>query len=183
MLYVKLSLRHYTRLADLAQLERTTRMKHVFRFVMIAALLTLGVGVTTAGEKPPVVVTAFMSDAGPYGESWVLTMTPDGRVSLTVLYMRSPSGSVMARFDLGDAAIEAIYEAITSERFFDLPPKLEPKVLSFHKPALQLDVRVGSTHHNVNLYDPKQLGKEIAVERFRKVWNAVFATIPLKPAW
>ncbi len=158
-------------------------MKHLFQFVMIAVLLTLGVGVATAEEKPPVVVTAVMSNAGPYGESWVLTMTPDGRVSLTVLYMGNPSGSLMARFDLGDAAIEAIYKAITSERFFDLPPKLEPKVLPFHKPALQLDVRVGSTHHNVNLYDPEQLGKDTTVERFRKVWNAVFATIPLKPVW
>lgn len=52
-----------------------------------------------------------------------------------------------------------------------------------HKPALQLDVRVGSTHHNVNVYDPKQLEKDMAVERFRKVWNAVFATIPVKPTW
>lgn len=150
---------------------------------MIAALLTLGVKVAPAGEKPPVVVTALMSNAGPYGELWVLTMTPDGRVSLTVLYMGNPSGSLMARFDLGDAGTEAIHEAVTSEHFFDLPPKLEPKVLAFHRPALQLDVRVGSTHHNVNLYDPEQLGKDIAVERFRKVWNAVFAAIPLKPAW
>jgi hypothetical protein len=158
-------------------------MKHLFRFVLIAALLTLGVEVAAAGEKPPVVVTAFMSTAGPYGESWVLTMTPDGRVSLTVLYMGSPGGSLMARFDLDDAAIVAVYKAITSERFFDLPPKLEPKVLPLHKPSLQLDVRVGSTHHNVNLYDPQPLGKDISVERFRKVWNAVFATIPLKPVW
>ena len=89
----------------------------------------------------------------------------------------------MARFDLGDAAVVAIYEAIRNERFFDLPPKLEPRVSPLHKPSLQLDVRVGSTHHNVNLYDPQQLGKDIAVERFRKVWNAVFAAIPLKPAW
>jgi hypothetical protein len=158
-------------------------MKHLFRFVLISALLTFGVGVTPAAQNPPVVVTAFMSNAGPYGESWVLTMTPDGRVSLTVLYMGNPGGTLMARFDLRDPAIEAISEAITSERFFDLPSKIEPKVLPMHKPALQLDVRVGSTHHNVNVYDPKQLEKDAAVERFRKVWNAVFATIPIKPAW
>lgn len=29
-----------------------------------------------------------------------------------------------ARFDLRDPAIEAIHEAIKSDRFFDLPPKL-----------------------------------------------------------
>ncbi|RJQ53346.1 MAG: hypothetical protein C4526_06780 [Nitrospiraceae bacterium] len=158
-------------------------MKQLFQFAMIATLLTLGLGVATAQEKPLVVVTAFMSNAGPYGESWVLTMTPEGRVSLTVLYMGNPGGSLMARFDLNDAAIEAIRKAATSEHFFELPPKLEPKVLAIHKPALQLDVRVGSTHHNVNLYDPAQLGKDTAVERFLKVWNAVFAAIPLKPAW
>jgi hypothetical protein len=98
-------------------------MKHLFRFVLVSALLTFGVGVTPAAQNPPVVVTAFMSNAGPYGESCM------------------------------------------------------------HKPALQLDVRLGSTHHNVNVYDPKQLEKDAAVERFRKVWNAVFATIPIKPAW
>jgi hypothetical protein len=150
---------------------------------MIAILLALGLRVAVAGENPPVVVTAFMSNAGPYGESWVLTMTPEGRVSLTVFYMGAPGGSLMARFDLGDAAIATIHEAIAGERFFDLPPKLEPKILPFHKPSLQLDVRVGSAHHNVNLYDPQQLGKDSAVERFRKVWNAVFAALPLKPAW
>ncbi|NJN39961.1 MAG: hypothetical protein HC807_02575 [Gammaproteobacteria bacterium] len=158
-------------------------MKRLIHSVMIAALLTFAVGVSAAEDQPPVVVTALISTAGPYGESWVLTMTPEGRASLRVFYLGNPNGSVMAHFDLGDKAIEAIRKAVTSERFFEIPPKLAPKSAAFHKPALQLDVRVGSTHHNVNLYDPVQLENDPAVERFRRVWNAVFAAIPLKPMW
>ena len=158
-------------------------MKRLFQSVTIAALLTFAVGTAATEEPPPVIVTAFMSTAGPYGESWVLTMSPEGRASLRVHYLGNPSGSLMAHFELGDKAIEAIRKVVTSERFFEIPAKLAPKVSAFHKPALQLDVRVGSTHHNVNLYDPAQLGRDAAVERFRQVWNAVFAAIPLKPAW
>lgn len=72
--------------------------------------------------------------------------------------MGNPSGRLMARFELGDKGIEAIRQAVASERFFEVPAKLAPEVSAFHKPALQLDVRVGSLHHNVNLYDPEQLG-------------------------
>ena len=89
----------------------------------------------------------------------------------------------MAHFELGDKGIEAIRKAVTSERYFEIPAKLAPKSVAIHMPALQLDVRVGRTHHNVNIYDPAQLGKDKSVERFRQVWNAVFASIPLKPTW
>lgn len=158
-------------------------MQLLLQSVTIAALLTFAAGTAAAEEPPPVIVTAFMSTAGPYGESWVLTMTPEGRASLTVHYLGNPSGSLMAHFELGDKAIEAIRKVVASEGFFAIPAKLAPKISAFHKPALQLDVRVGSTHHNVNLYDPAQLGKDASAERFRQVWNAVFAAIPIKPEW
>ncbi len=159
-------------------------MKHLFQSLTIAALLTLAVGAAADDKQAPVViVTALMTTAGPYGESWVFTMTPEGRASLKVVYMGNPRGSLMAQFDLRETAIEAIRKAITSERFFEIPAKLTPEVFGFHKPALQLDVRVGGVYHNVNVYDPAQLGKDAAVERFRKVWNAVFAELPLRPSW
>lgn len=158
-------------------------MKQLFQSFTIAALLTFAVGAAASQEPSPVIVTALMTTAGPYGESWVFTMTPEGRASLKVFYLGNPGGSLMAQFDLGEAAIETIRKAVTNEHFFEIPAKLAPKVTAFHKPALQLDVRVGGAHHNVNVYDPEQLGKDAAVERFRKVWNAVFAALPLRPTW
>lgn len=158
-------------------------MERILKSVMIAALLTLGVGAAIAEEKPPVLVTAWVTTAGPYGEAWELTVTPEGRTSLNVSYMANPSGSLMAHFRLRDEAVDAIRTVVENEHFFDIPAKLAPKTSALHRPALQLDVRVGSRHHNVNLYDPALIGQDATVERFLKVWKALFAALPLKPSW
>lgn len=158
-------------------------MKRPLESALILILLTLGVGTATAEEESPVLVAAWMTTAGPYGEAWDLTLTPEGKASLQVSYMGNPSGTVMAHFALRAETVDAIRAAVENEKFFDIPAKLAPKTVAFHRPSLQLDVRVGGRHHNVNLYDPALIGQDPSVVHFLKVWKALFAALPLKPSW
>jgi len=151
--------------------------------LLCATLAALSAQQTVAAEPPLLVVEAWVSTAGPYGESWELGIRPDGVVRMQVLYMGSPSGNLMARLHLPEPALARIRAALDSERFFELPEKLAPKTSLLHMPFFKLDVWSGTRHRAVTLYDPKQIHADPSTQRFLEVWEAVYAGLPLRPTW
>jgi hypothetical protein len=146
--------------------------------------LSLTGSILKAEDKPvPLVVEAWISTAGPYGESWDLRLTPSGEMSLRVNYMITPSGTLMARFSLSADQVAGIRKMIESERFFDMPAKVFPATLPLHRPALRLDVWLHEKHHSVQLYDPDQLKADPNLRRFLAVWRRLFEPLPIRPAW
>jgi len=136
-----------------------------------------------APSAPPLFLQASISTAGPYGESWYLTLAPSGEVSLQVFYSKSPSGSLLARFSLSEEQALTIRKACESQTFFALPSDLTPPQRAFHRPHLQLDIHLAGRHHKVSLYDPAALKGQAATSRFLAVWNSVFEQLPLRPSW
>jgi hypothetical protein len=149
--------------------------------LLTATLLGSAAG---AEEKPAgLVVEAWVSTAGPYGESWDLKLTPGGEIALQVFYSINPSGSLMARFSLSDERVAGIRKAIESERFFELPVEIAPPTAPLHQPDLRLDVWVSGGHHKVALYDPDQLPSDPNARRFLTVWKRLYEGLPIKPSW
>jgi len=143
------------------------------------------IGCILKAEDKPValVVEAWISTAGPYGESWDLRLTPSGEMSLRVNYMIAPSGNLMARFSLSADHVAAIRQVILAERFFDMPAKVFPATLPLHRPALRLDIWLDEKRHSVQLYDPDQLKADPNVRRFLAIWNRLFDRLPIRPSW
>lgn len=149
----------------------------------LVALSLMG-SILQAEDKPvALVVEAWISTAGPYGESWDLRLMPSGEISLRVNYMITPSGTLMARFSLSPDQIAGIRTGIESERFFDLPAKISPASLPLHRPALRLDVWLDNKYHSVQLYDPDQLKADPNLRRFLAVWKRLFEPLPIRPSW
>ncbi len=164
-------------------------MRHIAMAPCVAAVATLATISTASarqGEEPAsslLLVKASISTAGPYGESWYLTLAPDGEVNLQVFYSTSPSGTLLARFSLSDEHVLAVRETVASEEFFALPPELAPSQRLFHQPRLILDVYLGGGHHRVSLYDPEALKNQPSSNRFLAVWRRVFEALPFSPSW
>lgn len=150
----------------------------------ILALLTFG-GLMAAEEPKPdaLVVEAWISTAGPYGEGWDLKLVPSGAVALRVFYSLQPSGSLMGEFTLSEEQVTGIRRVIEAERFFDLPPQISAPMVTLHQPDLRLEVWLGSKHHKVALYDPSQLKGDARVRRFMAVWNKLYEGLPIRPSW
>ena len=129
------------------------------------------------------VVEAWVSTAGPYGESWDLKLSPSGEVALQVFYSANPSGSLMARFGLSDESVAAVRKVIKSERYFELPPKISPPTAPLHQPDLRLSVWLGGKRHKVQLYDPDQLKGDANAGRFLAIWRRLYEALPLRPSW
>lgn len=89
----------------------------------------------------------------------------------------------MAKFTMHDEYMNALREAIVSERFFDLPKEISPESRSFHQPDLRLEVTLGGRKQKVLLYDPNELKDDPNAQRFLKVWTRLFEGLPLKPSW
>jgi hypothetical protein len=160
------------------------RAAKVIRTAQVLIGLSLMGGMLHAEEKPAaLVVEAWISTAGPYGESWDLRLGPSGEVSLRVNYMVTPSGTVMARFSLSPDHIALIRAAVESERFFDLPGNISPASRPLHQPALRLDVWLDQKHHTVQAYDPEQLRADPNLRRFLAVWQRLFEPLPIRPSW
>jgi hypothetical protein len=149
----------------------------------LLAVSLVGGGLKAEDRPVALVVEAWISTAGPYGESWDLRLTPSGEISLRVNYMTTPSGNLMARFTLSPEQIASIRQAIESERFFEMPPKVFPATVPLHRPALRLDVWLGDRHHSVQLYDPDQQKTHPNVRRFLAVWRRLFELLPMRPSW
>jgi hypothetical protein len=147
----------------------------------LLALSLVGGGLNAEDKPVALVVEAWISTAGPYGESWDLRLTPSGEVSLRVNYMTAPSGSLMARFTLSSEQVAGIRTAIESQRFFEIPAKVFPATVPLHRPALRLDVWLGDRHHSVQLYDPDQQKADPNAGRFLGVWRRLFELLPLRP--
>jgi hypothetical protein len=134
-------------------------------------------------KAPSLLVQASLSTAGPYGENWYLTLTPDGGISLQVFYSTNPSGNLMARFTGAGENLETLRKAIEAARFFDLPAEISPKSAPLHRPHFRLDITLSGRQHQVSLYDPGQLQNDDRARRFLVVWNRLFESLPLKPSW
>ena len=132
---------------------------------------------------PPMVVSAWVSVAGPYGPLWDLTIGADGRATLEVLYGWDPAGSLTGNFEVSPERLAALRAAIDAEHFFDLPAQLGPTQAPLHMPDLRLDVQLGARQHKVALYDPAELAELPTTRRFLGVWEKAFAGLPVKPTW
>ena len=164
-------------------------MRHSALRAWIAALATLAMAIPTGStqkEEPApsaFLVKASISTAGPYGESWYLTLAPDGEANLQIFYSTSPSGTLLARFRLSGEDVLAVRETLESEDFFALPPELAPSEVHMHRPRLVVEVYLGGRHHTVSLYDPEKLESLPTTHRFLAVWQRIFEALPLKPSW
>lgn len=153
--------------------------------VVVFALTAFSARAQPAAQQnvPVLLVKASLSTAGPYGESWYLTLTPDADVGLQVFYSTRPSGSLMARFTVAEESVDALRKTIEAERFFELPTQISPKTRAFHRPDFRLDITVLGRQHKVSLYDPEQLTKDDGARRFLVVWGRLFEGLPLRPSW
>ena len=152
----------------------------------VATLAAISPANARQGEEPAsplLLVKASITTAGPYGESWYLTLAPDGEANLQVSYRTNPSGTLLARFSLSEEYVLAVRETVASEEFFALPPELAPSQSLFHQPRLVLDVYLGGGHHTVSLYDPDALKDQPSSNRFLAVWRRVFEALPYRPSW
>ena len=159
-------------------------MRHAAVTTAGLILLALPASAREASEPAPRLhLKASVSTAGPYGESWYLTLAPDGAISLQVFYSSGPSGSLLAKFNLGEAGVRGIREALVTEKFFDLPSETTPKETHFHRPGMTIEVDLGGRHHAVRVYDPERLGDRPELTRFFAVWAKVFDGLPFRPSW
>jgi hypothetical protein len=97
--------------------------------------------------------------------------------------MLSPMGDMKGSFFLDRSKVAGLRGTIDSERFMDLPERIEPSSALPHQPTLILEIRLGDRTHRVFLYDPDQFQGDLEVQRFFAVWDAAFALVPLKPSW
>ena len=147
------------------------------------ALTSSVVAVQEDGAPILPIVKASVSTAGPYGENWYLTLTPEGQVSLQVFYSSRPSGNLLAHFNLGEEQVVAIKDALETNDFFALPSQAEPAQVAMHRPNLTIEVYLGAEHHTATLYDPEALESEATTTRFLAVWGAIFEGLPFQPSW
>lgn len=97
------------------------------------------------------------------------------------MYSFLPSGNVIGEFTLEKNAVAAIQKTLRDSDFLSLPDMISKKEVQLHKPDYLVQIFCDGKEHRVNLYDPKDLWKTSESERFMKVWNALFKTLPLKP--
>jgi hypothetical protein len=117
---------------------------------LLAAFLAVGPQAAT-GKASDLWAEAWLSTAGPYGEGWTLRLTPNGNVFLRVFYMGTPSGNLMADFDVRDEHEDRVRAAIKTQQFFELPADISPKTAMLHLPDFTLDVSLGGRRHKVRL--------------------------------
>ena len=94
-----------------------------------------------------------------------------------------PGFNLLAKFNLGEAAVRGVREALVTEKFFDLPSEITPQETHFHRPGMTIDVDLGGRHHAVRVYDPERLGDRPELARFFAVWAKVFDGLPFQPSW
>jgi len=172
-------LSHATSCTDMTRVLMRLAMRGV---VLYAALL---VAPGFAKSEPPeaLVVRAYVSTAGPYGESWELNLKADGKVSLEILYMLNPMGRMSGEFISSPERLEALRQVISAERFAELPHEIRPARALLHQPDLRLTITTGERRHEVAVYDPDELEDDARVRRFLAVWKQVFTLVPLSPEW
>lgn len=152
---------------------------HLLLFVLLAAAPEPKAESTPA---PDLLVEAWLSTAGPYGESWSYTLTPSGAVTLQVYYLLNPSGSVTGNFHVSEEHVARVRRAVATEGFFELPETLSAEMVALHRPDYRLTITLGGRKAKVSLYDPEQIKGDPRVARFLKVWREMYEGLPLKPA-
>jgi hypothetical protein len=146
-----------------------------------AALLTAAV--SSAEPTASLLVQAYVSTAGPYGEGWKLNLKPDGKVSLEIWYMLNPMGKMSGEFLVSSEDVQDLRNTIETERFLELPSSISPATAPLHAPDLRLSITLEDKVHEVRVYDPDQFKEDERVRRFLSVWRRAFAMVPLRPGW
>jgi hypothetical protein len=151
--------------------------------VAMCSVMSIATHAQDRGEAAAstVVIDASVRTAGPYGETWYLLVTGDGRAFFEYASLRTPMGSVSGKFLVDPAAIRRVQEQAQSTQFSSLPKALEPSPVPMHAPDYRLKVRIGDEVPSVRVYAPKELQDTAALQRFWSVWNMAWSLVPLRP--
>lgn len=133
--------------------------------------------------QPLITFEALAITAGPYGELWELKYAAGGELELKVDYMLAPQGDLSGRFLVSRETLEGLRTVVREQRFFELPKSVSPQAAPFHAPDLRLTISFQGRTHFVQLYDPDSVRSSPDAARFFAVWRAVFALVPIQPAW
>jgi len=148
----------------------------------VAALL-LAVPGPGAGSEFAISARAKALTAGPYGESWTLSVPVEGDATLEVNFMLDRMGRAFGEFLVSEERRKALLQAVHDERFMELPTDVSPQYATVHAPDLRLKITLAGTSHEVKLYDPDKLRDDERALRFLAVWKAAFDIVPWEPEW
>lgn len=165
-------------------------LKSALPWILSLAVVTVAQADCTDRDKtdcpplqPLITFEALAITAGPYGEMWELKYAGGGELELKVDYMIAPQGDLSGRFLVSSELLEGVRKAVREQRFFELPKSVSPQAQPFHAPDLRLRISFEGRTHLVQLYDPDSLLTSPQADRFLAVWRAVFALVPIQPAW
>jgi hypothetical protein len=115
---------------------------------------------------------------GPFGDAWTVRIDAGGAGA--VRFHERTGKYREQQFALTAAQVNSIRQEIDAARFAELPETLAPQLVFLDGPEQRLYILSAGKVYRVFLLEPKQAsGAE--VERFRKVWRAVVACIPIPP--
>jgi hypothetical protein len=130
-------------------------------------------------------IEATISTAAADGELWEYEGHSGGKVTLHVHYLLSPMGDMSGSFLLDPGEINYALCVADAANFYSLPSSLGPKshALPLHSPHLRIRIARRGSVKTVELDDPADSSTQEDAARFLRVWNRIFAALPLKPTW
>ncbi len=140
--------------------------------------------------QPPV-LEFRLSTAGPYGETWRVTLREfselppeDPWVEVCVdFHSFAPSGRAQASFLLSAERYREVLAALDDAKFHELPEVISQPKVALHMPSLEIVDRRQDTPRSVELYNPTELTGRLEVPRFMRVWDSLFNQLPLSTKW
>jgi hypothetical protein len=149
-------------------------MRAIICYVAVAILVTTVAG---AGPSPPIRVTATHSSGAITSfeddvDAFQISITPDGKASISTVREVHRGKKHMNRTTLlAPAQLDGIARAVTTNRFFELPPAMEGGATD--SPTYILDITIGTKHKKVLVYAPAFYDDKRFLRRFRLIWAAV----------
>lgn len=153
------------------------------RHPLAALIVVLAIARPTPADSQPSregIIRATSQTNGSFGEVWELAIEKDHSAVVKTISWGRDGKSATRRFSLSTAQRQAILRAAEEAKFTELPNRLGPAFVQLDGPENSLEFETPGRTRSVRLDDPKSArGSE--VERFRRVWNAVVKTSPIKP--
>jgi len=130
-------------------------------------------------------IEATISTAAGDGELWTYEGHSGGEVKLTIHYLLSPMGDMSGTFLVDPGAINYALCVADAANFFALASVLGPKshAVPLHSPHLRIKISRHGSVKTVDLDDPAESSTQEEVARFLRVWNRLWAALPLRPEW
>jgi hypothetical protein len=128
-------------------------------------------------------VKAFVTTAGPYGELWEVELRPGNEMHVSISYLLKPMGDLKGTFLIDPSLVDTMVKVVETQQFFALPNEISANDVAIHAPDLRLTITRGDTVREVRLYDPAAISQRSETKRFLAVWTAVFAPLPIRPSW